>query len=145
MLHACQPSVIRTETPPFWRLKSLSFEGNLEGENGSIFLVIKCKQRFFGCISTISFSAGAEAQRCRGNWSKTALQPNMGLYRYLLPLTTYVPTKLHSTGPYAIHEGGDSKWKGKWKNEFGRSLQSCTNHYCVGSGARPRGPEADRF
>ena len=30
MLHACQPSVIRTETPSFWRLKSLSFEGHLE-------------------------------------------------------------------------------------------------------------------
>ena len=41
----------------------------------------------------------------------------MGLYRFLLPLTTYFPTKLHSTGPYAIiHEGGDSKWKGKFCN-----------------------------
>ena len=30
MLHACQPSVIRTETTSFWRLKSLSFEGHLE-------------------------------------------------------------------------------------------------------------------
>ena len=37
MLHACQPSVIRTETPYFWRLKSLSFEGHLENKMEYIF------------------------------------------------------------------------------------------------------------
>ena len=37
MLEACQPSVIRTETPSFWRLKSLSFEGLLEKKMKSIF------------------------------------------------------------------------------------------------------------
>ena len=37
MLHACQPSVIRTETMSFWRLKSLSFEGNLEKKMEYIF------------------------------------------------------------------------------------------------------------
>ena len=47
---------------------------------------------------------------------KRGPQP-MGPYRYLLPLTRYFHTKLHSrpTGPYArIHKGG-SKWKGKCK------------------------------
>ena len=62
----CQPFVSRTETPSFWRLRSLSFKGNLERTQCSIFLVI------FGSISTFCFSAGAGAQRCRGNWSKTA-------------------------------------------------------------------------
>ena len=33
VLHACQPSVIRTETPSFWILKSLSFEGHLAKKN----------------------------------------------------------------------------------------------------------------
>ena len=33
VLHPCQSSVIRTETPSFWRLKSLSFEGHLEKQN----------------------------------------------------------------------------------------------------------------
>ena len=33
VLHPCQPSVIRTETPSFWRLQSLSFEGHLEKQN----------------------------------------------------------------------------------------------------------------
>ena len=37
VLHACQPSVIRTETTSFWRLKSLSFEGHLEKKNGVYF------------------------------------------------------------------------------------------------------------
>ena len=37
MLHACQPSVIRTETLSFGRLKSLSFEGHLEKKMESIF------------------------------------------------------------------------------------------------------------
>ena len=37
MLHACQPSVIRTETSSFWRLKSLSFEGHLEMKMEYIF------------------------------------------------------------------------------------------------------------
>ena len=37
MLQACQPSVIRTETLSFWRLKSLSFEGHLEKQMKSIF------------------------------------------------------------------------------------------------------------
>ena len=37
MLQACQPSVIRTETPSFWRLKSLSFEGHLEKKMKSMF------------------------------------------------------------------------------------------------------------
>ena len=78
----CQPSVIRTETPSFWRLRSLSFEGRLERKKCSIFLVIKCKQRLFGSISTFCFSAGAGAQQCSGNWSKTDPQP-MGPYRYL--------------------------------------------------------------
>ena len=46
MLHACQPSVIRTEASSFWRLKCLSFEGHLEKKcSRPIFLVIKCKQR----------------------------------------------------------------------------------------------------
>ena len=111
VLHPCQPSVIRTETPSFWRLTSLSFEGHLEKQK-STFLVIKCKQRFFGSISTIRLSAGDEAQRCRENWSKRAIKL---IVIYLLPLTTYFQIKLHSTGPYAtIHKGG-SKWKGKWK------------------------------
>ena len=52
-----------------------SFDGHLE-KKWSIFLVIKCKQRFFGFSSTICFSAGHGAQRCRGNWSKTGTQPN---------------------------------------------------------------------
>ena len=39
MLHACQPSVIRTETTSFWRLKSLSFEGHLEDKMEYIFCV----------------------------------------------------------------------------------------------------------
>ena len=95
MLHACPPTVIRTETPSFWRLKSLSFEGHLE-KKWSIFLIIKCKQRFFGSISTMCFSAGDGAQRCRGNWSKTGPQPDMGPYRYMLPPTIYFKTKLYS-------------------------------------------------
>ena len=104
VLQACQPSVIRTETPSFWRLKSLSFEGHLEKKMKSI-LVIKCMQRVFGSISTICFSAGDEAQRCRVNWTKTGPQ-HMGPYRYLLP-QAYFPTKLHSTGLYArIHKEG---------------------------------------
>ena len=37
VLHACQPSVIRTETPSFWRLKSLSFEGHPENKMEYIF------------------------------------------------------------------------------------------------------------
>ena len=37
VLQACQPSVIRTETPSFWRQKSLSFEGHLETKMKSIF------------------------------------------------------------------------------------------------------------
>ena len=37
VLQACQPSVIRTETPSFWRLKSLSLEGQLEKKIQSIF------------------------------------------------------------------------------------------------------------
>ena len=37
MLHPCQPSVIRTETPSFWRLTSLSFEGHLENKIEYIF------------------------------------------------------------------------------------------------------------
>ena len=37
VLQACQPSVIRIETPSFWRLKSLSFEGHLEKQMKSIF------------------------------------------------------------------------------------------------------------
>ena len=57
--------------------KSLSFEGHLE-KKLSIFLVIKSKQRCFGSVSTMYFSAGDGAQRCRGNWSKTGHQPNMG-------------------------------------------------------------------
>ena len=75
MLHACQRSVIRIETSSFWRLKSLSFEGHIERKKLSIFMIIKCrpKQRFFSSISIICFSAGAEAQRCRGNWSTTGL------------------------------------------------------------------------
>ena len=32
MLHACQPSFIRTEIPSFWRLTSVSFEGHIEKE-----------------------------------------------------------------------------------------------------------------
>ena len=55
-LRACQPSVVRTETLSFWRLTSLSFESHLE-KKWSICLVIKCKQRFFGSISTICFFA----------------------------------------------------------------------------------------
>ena len=62
-------------------------------------------QRFLGSISTICFSAGDEAQRCRANWTKTGPQ-HMGPYRYLLP-QAYFPTKLHSTGLYArIHKEG---------------------------------------
>ena len=45
MFHACQPSVIRTETPSFWRLKSLSFEGHLEKKWSIIYLVIMCWDR----------------------------------------------------------------------------------------------------
>ena len=30
MLHAYQPFVIRSETPSFWRLKSLSFDGHVD-------------------------------------------------------------------------------------------------------------------
>ena len=45
MLHACQPSVIRTETPLFWRLKSLSFEGHLEKKWSIICLIIMCCDR----------------------------------------------------------------------------------------------------
>ena len=56
-------------------IQYLSFDGHLE-KKLSIFLVIKCKQRFFGSSSTICFSAGHGAQRCRGNWSKTGTQPN---------------------------------------------------------------------
>ena len=37
MLHACQPSVIRTETMSFWRLKYLPFEGHLEKKMEYIF------------------------------------------------------------------------------------------------------------
>ena len=37
VLQACQPSVIRTETPSFWRQKSLSFEGHLEKKMKSVF------------------------------------------------------------------------------------------------------------
>ena len=37
VLQACQPSVIRTETPSFWRAKSVSFEGHLEEKMKSIF------------------------------------------------------------------------------------------------------------
>ena len=48
MLHARQPcAVIPTETTSFWRLKYLSFEGYLDKKKWSIFLVIKCMQRFF--------------------------------------------------------------------------------------------------
>ena len=66
----------------------------------------------------------------------------MGPYRYLLP-QAYFPTKLHSTGLYVrIHKEG---FEMEMENEFGRCLQPCTNYYCVGSGARPRAPEADRF
>ena len=51
MLHDCQRSVIRTETPSFWRLNSLSFEVTSR-KKWSTFLVIKCKKLFFGSIST---------------------------------------------------------------------------------------------
>ena len=37
MLHACQPSVIRTETASFLDTKSLSFEGHLEKKMEYIF------------------------------------------------------------------------------------------------------------
>ena len=37
VLQACQPSVIRTKTPSFWRQKSLLFEGHLEKKMKSIF------------------------------------------------------------------------------------------------------------
>ena len=106
MLQACQPSVIRTETPSFWRQKSLSFEGHLEKKMKPIFgNQVYYMQRFFGSISTICFSAGDEAQRCRVNWTKTDPQ-HMGPYRYLLP-QAYFPTKLHSTGMYVrIHKEG---------------------------------------
>ena len=36
-MHACQPSVIHTETTSFWRLKYLSFEGHLEKKMEYIF------------------------------------------------------------------------------------------------------------
>ena len=60
---------------------------------------------FFGSISTISFAAGDGAQRCRGNWSKTGHQPNVGPYRYLLPPTTYFTTKLHSILLVPVDDG----------------------------------------
>ena len=37
VLDACQPSVICTEAPSFWRLKYLSFEGHLEKKMEYIF------------------------------------------------------------------------------------------------------------
>ena len=42
MLHACQPSFIRTETPSFWRLTSVSFEGHIEKEKMEYILLIMC-------------------------------------------------------------------------------------------------------
>ena len=142
MLHACQHSVIRTETPSFWRLKSLSFEGHLEKKMKYIF-GNQVYATFFGSISTICFPAGDEAQLCRGNWSKTGPQP-MGPYRYLLSPTTYFQTKLHSTGPYArIHKDGFEMEMEKM-NSADR-FPPYTNNHCVGSGARQRAPEADRF
>ena len=69
-------------------IKYLSFDGHLE-KNWSIFLVNKCKQRCFGSSSTICFSTGHGAQRCRGNWSKTGTNLIiMSPYRYLLPPAT---------------------------------------------------------
>ena len=35
--------------------------------------------------------------------------------------------------------------KGNEKNEFGLSLQLCTNHYCVGYGARPGAQKLNAF
>ena len=67
--HSHRDSVI-LETIKYW-----SCNGHLE-KIWSIFLVIKCKQRLFGSSSTICFSAGHGAHRCRGNWSKTGTQPN---------------------------------------------------------------------
>ena len=63
------------------------------------------EQRFFCSISTICFAAGDGSQRCRGNWSKTDPQPNMGPYRYLLPPTTYFKTKLHSILLVPVDDG----------------------------------------
>ena len=88
----------------------MSFEGYLDKKMEYIF-GNQVYATVFCYISTICFSAGAEAQRCRGNWSKTGPQPNMGSYRYQLPPTP----NLHSTGSYAIIQEGGSKWKGKWK------------------------------
>ena len=46
-LHACQFSVIRTETSSFWRPKSLSLILKVTSRKKlSIFLILKCKQRF---------------------------------------------------------------------------------------------------
>ena len=143
MLQACQPSVIRTETPSFWRLKSLSFEGHLEKKMKSIF-GNQVYATVFGSISTICFSAGDEAQRCRVNWTKTGRQ-HMGPYRYLLPQAYFPQSQLNYTVQACTQEFTKRVSKWKWKNEFGRCLQPCTNYYCVGSGARPRAPEADRF
>ena len=73
-------------------------------------------------------------------------QPNNGPIS--LPAATYniYKTKLHSTDPYAIiQEGGVEMERELEKNEFGRSLQPCTNHYCAVYGARPGAPEAERF
>ena len=99
------PPVSPTETPSFWRQKSLSFEGHLEKKMKSIFGNHVYATVFFCSISTICFSAGDEAQRCRVNWTKTDPQ-HMGPYRYLLP-QAYFPTKLHSTGLYVrIHKEG---------------------------------------
>ena len=78
VLHACQPSVIRTEARHFGDYNLCHLKVTSREINAVYFLVIKCKQQFFGAISTICFSAGAGAQRCRGNWSKTGPQR----YRY---------------------------------------------------------------
>ena len=95
MLHECKSSVIRTETSSFRILKSLSFKGHIE-KKWSIFLMIKCKQRFFVSISTICFPAGAEELNDVGETDlKRGPQPYMGPYRYMQPPTTYL--KLNCT------------------------------------------------
>ena len=78
-------------------------------------------QRFFRCISTICFSAGDEAQRCRVNWTKTGPQ-HMGPYRYLLP-QAYFPTKLHSKGAGREEREGGGGEAGGRTNVGGRGLE----------------------
>ena len=77
---------------------------------------------------------------------KRGPQPNNGPVSLAAATYNIYKTKLHSTDPYAIiQEGGIEVERELEKNEFGRSLQPCTNHYRAVYGARPRAQKLNAF